>query len=146
MQGYTGMMNFETIAGRIIEVHLRFADQWCDLYGEGWVEALVRLHSESRWTFDDSGRRTGYSIPLFGAHGRRYCHPPADLQAKVRAMPAVSSLQITFHDGREADRQPMPPGGFRLGIVNATDLAAGRAAWRKLASGFPGLALEERPG
>jgi hypothetical protein len=26
--GYTGMVNLETIGGRIIEVHLRFADQW----------------------------------------------------------------------------------------------------------------------
>ena len=27
------MINLETIGGRIIEVHLRFADQWPDLYG-----------------------------------------------------------------------------------------------------------------
>ena len=33
--GYTGMVNFETIGGRIIEAHLRFADQWPDLYGGG---------------------------------------------------------------------------------------------------------------
>ena len=30
---YTGMVNIETIGGRIIEAHLRFADQWPDLYG-----------------------------------------------------------------------------------------------------------------
>ena len=30
---YTGMLNIETIGGRIIEAHLRFADQWPDLYG-----------------------------------------------------------------------------------------------------------------
>ncbi len=45
MTGYSGMLNFETIGGRIIEAHLRFADQWCDLYGKGWVEALVGLYS-----------------------------------------------------------------------------------------------------
>ena len=28
LRGYTGMANFETIGGRIIEAHLRFADQW----------------------------------------------------------------------------------------------------------------------
>ena len=33
MAGYTGMMNLETIGGTIIEAHLRFADQWPDLYG-----------------------------------------------------------------------------------------------------------------
>jgi hypothetical protein len=45
MPGYTGMLNFETIDARIIEVHMRFADQWPDLYGEGWVEALIGLYA-----------------------------------------------------------------------------------------------------
>ena len=35
LKGYTGMANFETIGGRIIECHLRFTDQWPDLYGAG---------------------------------------------------------------------------------------------------------------
>ena len=39
LRGYTGMVNFETIDARIIEVHLRFSDQWPDLYGAGWTEA-----------------------------------------------------------------------------------------------------------
>jgi hypothetical protein len=30
---YTGMINLESIGGRIIETQLRFADQWCDIYG-----------------------------------------------------------------------------------------------------------------
>jgi hypothetical protein len=42
--GYTGMLNVETIGGTIIEAHLRFADQWPDLYGAGWVEAVVGLY------------------------------------------------------------------------------------------------------
>jgi hypothetical protein len=37
------MLNLETIGGTIIEVHLRFADQWLDLYGPGWVDAVVWL-------------------------------------------------------------------------------------------------------
>jgi hypothetical protein len=64
--GYTGMINLETIGGRIIEVHLRFADQWPDLYGgKRWVEALIGLYKTGAWRFDDSGRRTGYSVVLF---------------------------------------------------------------------------------
>ena len=44
------MMNFETIGGKIIEAHLRFADQWCDLNGKGWIEAMVpSLHG---WHMD----------------------------------------------------------------------------------------------
>ena len=47
------MANFETIGGRIIEVHLRFADQWPDLYGTGWVDALIAPLCDGAWRFDD---------------------------------------------------------------------------------------------
>src|SRR6202162_1741152 len=50
------------IVNGIIEAHLRFADQWPDLYGPGWVEALVRLYAEGTWIFDDSDRKDGYSV------------------------------------------------------------------------------------
>ena len=58
--GYTGMLNVETIGRTIIEAHLRFADQWPDLYGAGWVEALVGLYRDRQWQFDDTGRRDGW--------------------------------------------------------------------------------------
>ena len=45
------MLNLETIGGTIIEAHLRFADQWPDLYGPGWVDALVRLYEQGEWDF-----------------------------------------------------------------------------------------------
>ena len=144
MAGYTGMMNFETIGGSIIEAHLRFADQWCDLYGGGWVEALVRLYAEGRWIFADDDRRDGFSMPLFARHGAAFRHPPADLQAEIRAMPEVRSLQVTFHEGKPPQDHAMPPGGFRLAVVNATSLAAARAARRRLATAFdPGLILSQ---
>ena len=41
---------------------------------------------------------------------------------------AISSVQITFHEDRRNDEHAMPPGGFRLAIVNGTDLAAGMKA------------------
>ena len=76
LRGYTGMLNVETIGGRIIEAHLRFADQWPDLYGEGWVEALIRLV-----------RR--------GKVGVRRCGPDGRLQRRpvrpARALPASAA-------------------------------------------------------
>ena len=127
LRGYTGMANFETIGGRIIEAHLRFADQWPDLYGPGWVEAVIRLYQSGEWDFADADRRDGYSVVLFGPHGE-YSHPAATVLADVRAMPGVSSVQITFHAGKAAALHSMPPGGFRLAIVNADSLAAGSTA------------------
>jgi hypothetical protein len=138
MAGYTGMLNLETIGGRLIEVHLRFADQWPDLYGKGWVEALVRLYQHQRWDYPDDDRRDGYSVVLFGPHGPRYRHPPQSLIDAVRATPSVSSVQITFHEDKPPDQHAMPPGGFRLAIVNCHDLEAGLAAREKLRTFFLG--------
>ena len=133
LQGYTGMVNAETIGGRIIEVHLRFSDQWPDLYGAGWVAAVIRLYAEGRWAFRDLGRRPGHSVVLFGSHGVRYRHPPAEALAELRAIPGVSSIQFTFHEDRDPALHAMPPGGFRLAIVNTVDLELGRAVRERLA-------------
>lgn len=145
LAGYTGMVNAETIGGRIIEVHLRFSDQWPDLYGAGWVEAVVGLYAAGRWTFRDVPRRPGHSVVLFGEHGARYRHPPADPLAELRALPGVSSIQITFHEDRDPALHAMPPGGFRLAIVNTPDLELGRAVRERLARLF-GAVQELAPG
>jgi len=136
LAGYTGMANLETIAGRIIEVHLRFSDQWPDLYGEGWLEAVVGLYEQERWAYPDGERREGYSVVLFGAHGIEYRHPDPELVASIRARPQVSSVQITFHEDRPPWAHSMPPGGFRLAIVNCVDLEVGFAARQELALAF----------
>ncbi len=136
LAGYTGMVNFETIGARIIEAHLRFSDQWPDLYGPCWVEALVRLYAEGVWEFDDNGRREGYSVVLFGAHGVQFSHPPRDVVDELRETPGVTSIQITFHEDRPPAQHSMPPGGFRLGIVNCWNLKTGCAVREKLALSF----------
>lgn len=136
LSGYTGMVNLETIGGRIIEAHLRFADQWPDLYGEDWVGALVTLYEKKRWTFADTGRRTGYSVVLFGAHGVKYHHPPKDLVERLLETPGVTSIQTTFHEDRPASAHSMPPGGFRLAIINGFDLEAQQRAREQLALSY----------
>lgn len=136
LAGYTGMLNVETIGARIIEAHLRFSDQWPDLYGDGWLPALVRLYADGVWQFDDRDRRDGYSVVLFGAHGVQYRHPPAELVDRLRATPDVTSIQITFHEDRPPAAHSMPPGGFRLAIVNCWDLQAGLDVRRELALSY----------
>jgi len=135
LAGYTGLANLETIGGRIIEGHLRFSDQWPDLYGPGWVESVVSLYAAGRWTFA-AAPREGFSVVLFAAHEERPCAVAAALLAELRAQPAVSSVQITFHPDRQPDWHAMPPGGFRLAIVNAWDLESGLRARQRLAAMF----------
>jgi len=134
LPGYTGMLNFETIGGRIIEVHLRFSDQWPDLYGgRPWVESVVTLYSEGRWPFKDQVRRTGHSVILFGAHGVRYRAPDDEILSEARATAGVSSVQITFHPDKAPEDHSMPVGGFRLAIVNCWDLETGFRVREQLA-------------
>lgn len=119
LPNYIGMLNIETIDGRIIEAHLRFTDQWPDLYGEDWLAAVVELYAAQRWTLVDNKRKTGFSTVLFCPHGLGYRHPPAALiAAQLKQLPQLSSIQITFHEDRSAASHAMPPGGFRVAIIN----------------------------
>jgi hypothetical protein len=135
---YTGMLNMETIGGRIIEVHLRFSDQWPDLYGEGWVQSLIGLYATGHWEFNEGPRRTGYSVVLFGPAGPRYRHPPKNLIAALKAKSSISSIQITFHEDRDPREHAMPPGGFRLAVINCYELDVGRAVRQALHQVFLG--------
>jgi len=136
LRGYSGAINLETIGGKIIEVHLRFADQWPDLYGSGWLDAMVELYRKRRWRYPDDDRREGYSVVLFGAHGVPYQHPPRGLVDEIRSRPDVSSVQITFREDVPPEQHAMPPGGFRLAIVNCWTLEAGLQAREELALAY----------
>jgi hypothetical protein len=108
------------------------------------VDALVELYEKGAWNFPDDDRTEGYSAVLFGPHGgrhfglngRRYRHPPASVVEEVRHMPGVTSVQITFHEDRAPESHAMPPGGFRLAIVNGFDLPGTLAARARLREWF----------
>ncbi len=133
---YSGVVNLETIGGKIIEAHLRFTDQWPDLYGPGWIESLVDLYARKQWRYADTHRQTGYSVVLFGKHGLRYHTIDHTVVAELLSRPSISSIQITFHDDQPPEAHAMPPGGFRLAVVNCWDLAAGVAVREVLAQLF----------
>jgi hypothetical protein len=52
-------------------------------------------------------------------------------------VPGVSSVQITFHEDRDPPLHAMPPGGFRLAIVNCWNLEVGLTARNRLRACFP---------
>jgi hypothetical protein len=137
LPGFTGIINLETIGGRIIEAHLRLSDQWVDIYGGAdWGRAVLALYQGKDWSFAERDTRTGYSIALFAPHGQSYRHPPANLVSSILTDAAISTVQITFWEDYPSEQQPSPPGGFRLAVINAWDLAAGIAARRRLAGWF----------
>ena len=63
----------------------------------------------------------------------------------LKRTPGISSIQITFEDEVPAEHHAMPPGGFRLAIVNAWDLEAGRVVRARLRDLFS-AAIRESPG
>ena len=124
LRGFTGIVNFETIGGGIIECHLRMgSEQWVDINGPGWLESVVRLYARGRWQFFYRAK-TGYSVALFGRHDAVYT---IDLRTveQLRRFPGVSSIQITFNPAKPRAQHAMPPGGFRLAIVNCWSLRTG---------------------
>lgn len=140
LRDFTGIVNFETIGGRIIDCHLRMgSEQWVDINGPGWLESVVRLYAHGQWTFVHRPR-TGYSVVLFGRHDAAYTIDPRAV-APLRLVPGVSSIQITFDQARPREQHAMPPGGFRLAIINCWDLAAGLGVRERLARLFTALSL-----
>jgi hypothetical protein len=123
LDDFTGIVNLETIGGRIIECHLRMSEQWLDLNGPGWLAAVVELYTNGVWRFTEM-RRRGYSVVLFGEHGVAWNIDRSAVHELLR-IPGISSIQITFDDSIPQASHAMPPGGFRLAIVNCWDLAAG---------------------
>jgi hypothetical protein len=143
LKGYSGIVNFETIGGRIIECHLRMSEQWLDLNGRGWLPAVVGLYQRGTWGFDDVRRRTGYSVVLFGPHGVNWRLTDSHASDFLRR-PHVSSIQITFDSDRPPEVHAMPPGGFRLAIVNCWNLEAGRAVRADLKRLFRGMVVDTK--
>ena len=88
------------------------------------------------WRFADEDRRTGYSVVLFGGHGISYSRPPADFIDGLLQREHIRSIQITFREDVAPELHAMPPGGFRLAVINCADLEAGLKAREDLALSF----------
>ncbi len=98
LTGYTGMLNLETIGGRISTARLRFSGQWPDLYGRKWLAAIVRLHQYGTWDLIDTERAEGYSLNLTGTHGSVSAYPHADSVRAYEATIGVSCIQLPLFD------------------------------------------------
>jgi hypothetical protein len=139
-RGFNGPMNLETIGGKIIEMHLRFADQWPDLYSPDFMEAVVMLSSGSFSMGSEALKNipaTGYSVILFGRRGRSHWKKPLEYEIQsLLNLYNISSIQLPFHEGQPAEQHSMPPGGFRLAVINGFNLEECLRARERLAESF----------
>jgi hypothetical protein len=75
-------------------------------------------------------------VVLFGAHGPRYQKPDDNAVNEFLTWPGISSIQITFHDDKAPELHSMPPGGFRLAVVNSWNAEMGFKVRERLAALF----------
>ncbi|HLZ98981.1 MAG TPA: hypothetical protein VKP66_13660 [Steroidobacteraceae bacterium] len=132
LAGYTGMVNLETIGGRISTARLRFSNQWPDLYGRRWLSAIIRLHQHGRWDLIDAERAEGYSLNLTGTLGSVSAHPHADSMRAYEATVGVSSIRLPSFD----EDPEKPAGGCRLAVINCFNLQVGMRVRSALAREF----------
>jgi len=114
------------------------ADDFAEFPRKGGQALIFQIgcgtYRDGAWRFSWKPRQ-GYSVVLFGDHGRHWRIDRGAVAAFLKR-PHISSIQITFEDDKPPDAHAMPPGGFRLAIVNCWDLAVGRAARDRLAEFF----------
>jgi hypothetical protein len=127
LRGYTGIANFETIGGRIIECHLRMSVEFIPLYGKGWLDAVVRLYGAGRWDFAD-GDFPRFTVPSF-TEWRPHAVDASALAA-IEAMAGVHKVFPTINDGMP--ELGNPPNGYRRAVVVAYSLDEGRAACARI--------------
>ncbi|KAI9927585.1 hypothetical protein MW887_003204 [Aspergillus wentii] len=137
LSGYTGMLNMETIGGKIIEVHLRLSPQWADVYGSWFLTSLVDLYCGEGWTgpsFTESKMQTGYSVVLFDdvEYAKVGTALTLDYLRQMEAAFGVSSITIGYNAAMPLETYFYPPGGFRIAWINGFDLDKCKLARRTL--------------
>lgn len=126
---YTGIVNLEMIGDKIIEVHPRMSPQFIDLYGSGWLDAVVSLYKDGNWNYNQQTK--GYSIPIFT---QDMVMPKIDYPfiEELRNRKGISSIQVCQGPFGKVNGAINPPGGNRVAVINATNLKAGLKARKDL--------------
>ena len=73
---------------------------------------------------------------MFAEHGQQHERIDSNTIEELLKRPDISSIQITFREDKPPEVHTMPPGGFRLAIVNCWDPNAGFELREILASLF----------
>jgi hypothetical protein len=121
---YSGMLNVESIRGKIIVIHLRLTSQWPDLYGCWFPSSLVNLYCGKGWTGPQTSEQIAYSVPLFD--DEKFALLGSSIQRDtLREMEKifhVSSMVVDYDPAVPLESWPRPSGGFRIITINGFDL------------------------
>lgn len=124
--GFTGIINIETIDGGIIEVHLRMASQYIDLYPHGWLNAVVSLYAGNGWPIGMTDYGQGFSLPIVIPHGNNFHIDRSTANTIAARYSGILSLQLPSGQENGPKKFASPPGGLITGFINCTDLEQGK--------------------
>lgn len=112
LTGYTGVVNVETINGKIIDCHLRMTPRFVDLYDDDWLDSVVTLYEKGTWNCI-YGHKNGVSYTLRAAEEGSYVI--SDKEAFDNLRQKAQSVQVIFKEGESMSLND------RLLIVNGQD-------------------------
>lgn len=112
LKGYTGVVNVESMGGKIIDCHLRMTPRFVDLYGKDWLKSVVVLYDKGSWHYDQ-GRALGVSYTLRALKPGK-CHIE-DVETLEDLKEKAGSIQMIFKENTDIEK------GDRLAIVNGHD-------------------------
>lgn len=126
LDGYTGMVNVETIGGKIIEAHLRYGDVW--MSGPSMLQSIVNLYAGEGWNYDGPDPKF-YVWPVFADADTKYVLP------KGFGKQIASRTLAWFPEYGEGDGLT-PVGGRRLALFSTKTKQEGSQLRRELLAAF----------
>ena len=120
LEEFSGIVNLESINGKIIDCHLRMSPQFVDLYGKEWLESVVHLYEYEHWDYPTK-KYTGYSMPLWTTQDGLYNINHTELDT-LKENEKISSIQITFDEEYCVSEESSDNKNYRLAVVNGIDL------------------------
>lgn len=106
-----GVLNFETMNGKIIDAHPRMSTQFVDLYSEGWLQSVANLYAGIDWMHEEK-EEIGYSMPIWSDEFIDLVMSENKFSSLCEK---VISIQITTENFYQ------PPQGYRIAVINGRD-------------------------
>ena len=126
---FYGVVNFEIIGDKIIEVQFRMSWQFLSLYGEKIVRNIIKLYEEKKWTkpaFQSFQHPEGYSVPMWFDAYKKFEIDQEKLDTILREkVHGVSEIHLDYDPKLKKSDYFNPPKSFRLGFINCDDLTHG---------------------
>jgi len=141
LAGFTGMVNLETIGGRVIECHLRVGDSLY-LGNPDLLQSMVDLYEKGTWSFQES-MEDFYIIPIWISRNLDVCWPKKP-GAKESVLDIVKSNFNVWSIEVEDDWPANPVSMKRIMFLGCTELSKGKEAASRIQSIFDSESYAEK--